>query len=303
MIRKFKPSLCCISIALQNLGVKAQTMTASRFAQLGRQAGLNRLADIYVNNLCNLRSLISYCAQNNWNLRISSDLLPLYTLPELNCDLLDFPKVDYILDLFEENAKLIKQYKMRVSMHPDQFVVPASANPDVRAKSIKELEYHGLILDLLDVPQSYLAPLNIHMNFYKGDHAAIIGYFTESYAKLSHSVKNRLVLECEDKPNSWSVQELLQINQNLGIPITFDCLHHFNNPKGLSALEAFDLCKKTWPVQPWFHYSWHRDDSLTAHADFCSDFPDFFNDDVTLDFEFKMKDLAIKKFLDECKTT
>jgi len=108
-------------------------------------------------------------------------------------------------------------------------------------------------------------------------------------------------LENEDKPNSWKVDELYDlIYQQTGIPITYDNLHYRCNPGKFNSKEAVTVAMSTWQsYRPLFHFS---DNDLTntnprAHADYVRSVPEEYVDiNVDFDFEFKAKDLALRKF-------
>jgi UV DNA damage endonuclease len=300
-----KKSLCCISLKLQEQGVKANTMTKTRFLALERKESLSIVSKRTLNNVIVTRKTIEFCGKNNWNYRISSDLFPLATLPEANLSLNVLPDYNLILQEFKIASDIIKKYNVRCSTHPDQFVVPASGNPSVSAKSIVELTNHATMMDLFGLPQSYDAPINIHMNCYKGDLQEIANRFINVYNNLPINVKSRLVLENEDKPNSWNVQQLYDfIYTKTGIPITYDNLHHRCNPGKLSAKDAVMLAKSTWPNRSLFHFS---DNDLTnknprAHGDYVRELPTEYVDlDVDFEFEFKAKDYALERFEKEFK--
>ena len=300
-----KKSLCCISLKLQEQGVKANTMTKTRFLALERKEALSIVSKRTLNNVIVTRKTIEFCGKNNWNYRISSDLFPLATLPEANLSLNVLPDYNLILQEFKIASDIIKKYNVRCSTHPDQFVVPASGNPSVSAKSIVELTNHATMMDLFGLPQSYDAPINIHMNCYKGDLQEIANRFINVYNNLPVNVKSRLVLENEDKPNSWNVQQLYDfIYTKTGIPITYDNLHHRCNPGKLSAKDAVMLAKSTWPNRSLFHFS---DNDLTnknprAHGDYVRELPTEYVDlDVDFEFEFKAKDYALERFEKEFK--
>ena len=300
-----KKSLCCISLKLQEQGVKANTMTKTRFLALERKEALSIVSKRTLNNVIVTRKTIEFCGKNNWNYRISSDLFPLATLPEANLSLNVLPDYNLILQEFKIASDIIKKYNVRCSTHPDQFVVPASGNSAVSAKSIVELTNHATMMDLFGLPQSYEAPINIHMNCFKGDLNQIADRFINVYNNLPINVKSRLVLENEDKPNSWNVQQLYDfIYTKTGIPITYDNLHHRCNPGKLSAKDAVMLAKSTWPNRSLFHFS---DNDLTnknprAHGDYVRELPTEYVDlDVDFEFEFKAKDYALERFEKEFK--
>ena len=297
-----KKSLCCISLQLQEKGYKANTMTKTRFLALERKNALSNVSQRTLNNVHVAVNTFSFCVSKGWNYRISSDLFPLATLPEANLSFDVLPDKDRIYAEFKRGAEIIKNNKLRCSTHPDQFVVPASATKSVVEKSIVELKNHATIMDLFGLPQSYEAPMNIHMNCYKGDTKEIASRFIDVYKGLPINVKSRLVLENEDKPNSWKVEELYDlIYSKTGIPITYDNLHNRCNPSKYGAKEAMKLAMSTWgKYRPLFHFS---DNDLNntnprAHADYVRCIPDEYidNNNVDYEFEFKAKDYAIERF-------
>ena len=296
-----KKSLCCISLQLQAKGIKANTMTKTRFLALERKSAVDTVSKRTLNNVSTTVQIIALCASKGWNYRISSDLFPLATLPEANLSFDILPDKNKIYEMFKLGSEIITKNKVRCSTHPDQFVVPASASASVVAKSIVELKNHATVMDLFGLPQSYEAPINIHMNIYKGVTKDIAKRFIDVYNDLPVNVKSRLVLELEDKPNSWGLINLYDlIYQKTGIPITYDS-HHFrlNNPENISPEKAILMCMETWgKYKPLFHYSngktgptdrSHSDYVYTLHKE-------LFENDVDVDFEFKAKDYAIEKF-------
>ncbi len=301
-----KKSLCCISLKLQEQSVRANTMTKTKFLALERKEALSTVSKRTLNNVVVTRKTIEFCGIRNWNYRISSDLFPLATLPEANLSFDILPDYNLIVQEFKIAADIIKKYNVRCSTHPDQFVVPASATKSVIEKSIVELKNHASIMDLFGLPQSYESPINIHMNCYKGNTKDIAKRFIDVYNDFPANVKSRLVLELEDKPNSWGLIKLYDlIYQKTGIPITYDS-HHFrlNNPENISPEKAILMCMETWgKYKPLFHYSNGRSDPTDrAHSDYVYILhKELFENDVDVEFEFKAKDYAIERFEKEFK--
>ena len=296
-----KKSLCCISLQLQEKGFKANTMTKTRFLSLERKNALSTISQRTLNNVNVAVNTFSLCVTKGWNYRISSDLFPLATLPEANLSLDILTDKDRIYNEFKRGAEIIKKNNLRCSTHPDQFVVPASVTKTVVEKSIVELKNHASIMDLFGLPQTYESPINIHMNIYKGGTKEIAKRFIDVYNNLPINVKSRLVLENEDKPNSWKVEELYElIYSNTGIPITYDNLHFRCNPGKLSAKDAVQLCLSTWGTyRPLFHFSDNdiANKNPRAHGDYVRSIPNEYVDlDVDFEFEFKAKDYALDRF-------
>lgn len=295
--------LCCISLTLQDQGFKSSTMTKTRFLQLNRKEAEKIVAERTLNNVMVARKTIEFCGQHKWNYRISSGMMPLETLPDVNLLIENTPNFIGIQNEFRIAASAIKQYNVRCSTHPDQFVVPASANSAVAAKSVIELNMHGKMMDMFGLSQDYNSPINIHMNCFKGgDLKDTAKRFIDVYNGLQHNVKSRLVLELEDKTNSWGLFNLLKyIHEPTGIPITYDS-HHFrlNNPENIHPSEAIKLCINTWgKYRPLFHYSNGKtSNSDRSHSDYVYELhPELFEHNADIEFEFKMKDHAINKFI------
>ncbi len=297
------PSLCCIHVGLQEQKIKFNVMTYAQYKKLGKKEAMKVLADRSLNNIKTIHAILKECAKNNWNYRIGSNVFPLMTHPDLDFTVDDFYNADEIYAEFSAAAQTIRQNNIRCSMHPDQFVVPASPNPKVVENSIRDLEQHAMIMDMLELPQSYEAPINIHMNCYNdGKFSEVVDRLETVLKRMSKPVTSRLVFENEDKGKSWTVCNLYEyLYKRAGIPITFDNLHHQCNHNDTSEQYAFELALSTWPkdVVPLFHFS----ESLVgnnprAHADFPTMLPAIYknyNGELHLDFEFKMKEIAINK--------
>jgi len=296
--------LCCISEKLRDSGVSSETMTKSSFLK-NKSNSYWILSEKIQNNFDVLYKISDVCEENDWDLRIGSDLIPLITLPEANYKLEDLPNFDHIKYKIKLAREKIKSGVKFVSMHPDQFVVIASKKESAAESAIIALEYHNWIMsDLLELPQTYAFPINVHMNCYEkgNDLEAIFARFESVWNRLSDGVKKRLTLENEDKPNSWSVRKLHDFfYKRLQIPICYDNLHHDLNPDGLNNIQACELAYSTWPsdIIPRFHFCAGTADNKRKHAEYApAQYPEEYTKigNVCLDFEFKAKDYAIKQF-------
>lgn len=296
-----KFGLCCISNNMKKKNLNFCKVTKKKFDSMVRDDAMDLVSKKTLNNLTVIKETLLYCGQRNWNYRIGGNILPLSTLYNFRFD--DLLDKDIIFSLFGDCANIIRQYNIRCSMHPDQFVVPASDNPSVVKKSIVELNHHAEIMDLFQLDRSYNSPINIHMNCYKGRDLKVTSKrFISVYNELSLSVRNRLVLENEDKDNSWGVKELYDyIYLESGIPITYDNLHFKCNKKKMNGEDAYDMCKRTWNSYiPIFHFSDNidGDKNMRKHADNVTSICEEYNngDRIDLEFEFKNKDIAIENF-------
>lgn len=299
-----KIGLCCISEVLKENKISFSTMTKTSYNKHyshNKEVANKILADRTLNNIVVLRKTLQLCAKNNWNYRINSNILLLYTLPNIEIKYPDFYNFTNIKQELNTIKETISKHNIRCSMHPDQYVVIGSKNPKTVSNSIVELEYHGHLMDLFGLPRNYHSPINIHINCYVGEPLTDIAKrFKSVYDTLSDGVKSRLVVECEDKPNSWSVSELYDnLYSDIKIPITYDS-HHFRlNSKNTSVSTAIELCMSTWGnTIPLFHFS-NGKESIddNSHSDYVYDIHnELFENKVDVDFEFKKKDMCIIDF-------
>lgn len=291
-------ALCCISIALQEQGHKFQTMTFTRFKSLPRKEAVDILSARILNNFKVTNKTIQYCFDNGIKgYRLSSDITPTINHPEVNIRLTELPNWKDIQNEIQSIKKTILDTGIRVSAHPSEYISLTSSSDTVINNSIRDLEQHGEIFDLLALPQDYNSPLNIHCR-QDGDPEEVSKTFAKNFNKLSDSVKKRLVLEVNDnKDGTWHISNLIKyFNKELGMPITFDNLHHKFCNDGSSEEDAFLAAYSTWPTTPLFHFS-EGISNTRKHSDFACSSPNDYGKNVFWDVELKQKDYAIAQIL------
>lgn len=292
--------LCCISLRLQEEGYKFQTMTFSRFSALPRQQALEILSARILNNFLVTEKVIRYCKASGFSsYRLSSDLTPIINHPSVDIKLQDLPNAAGIFESLSSISKAINETGLKISAHPSEYISLTSPKEEVISNSTRDLASHAELFDLIGLPKSYEAPLNIHCR-QDGDPEVISSSFLKNFDKLPDNVKNRLVLEVNDnREGVWSVKNLHKFYyQRANIPVTFDNLHHSFCHHGVPEREAFDLAYSTWNTTPVFHYS-EGIDGTRKHADYALHTPPQYNDEVFWDVELKSKDLAILKMLNK----
>lgn len=289
--RRGQIGYCCISLGLYRSKFRTTTLTSVRKR---RRAGELKLLEIWRHNLDELGRVIDYNLKANILLyRISSDLFPIA----------DHPQYRKVWDRFVERidispwANKIQQYLReggRLSMHPGQFVSLGSSTKEVRKNSIDNLEIHSEIMDLLGLPQSHFAPINIHLSCGR-DEDKNLGRFYGSFEKLSDGVRRRLVFENEDK-SFWTWQNITRCFPDY--PVTLDSLHHRINNCEEDLAEAAEVTRATWGgIAPIRHVSeGMKGDKDRAHHDWVQSIPDAFliggKPSGDIEVEAKMKDLA-----------
>ena len=139
----------------------------------------------------------------------------------------DLPDYTEICELLTAVGKLAMDNNQRLSFHPGQFCVLASPNEKVVLNAINELDKTAQILDLMGLPKSPAAKINIHVGGAYGDKKSALERFCKNYLRTSASVQSKLTVENDDKASMYSVKDLYEgVYKVVGIPIVFDYHHH-----------------------------------------------------------------------------
>ena len=235
-------------------------------------------------NLTCLKKILEYNRDHNiYFFRITSDLIPFASHP-----IMKFGWQEHFKNQFHEIGLFIKKQGMRITMHPGQYTVLNSIDQQVFQKSLKDLEYLVEVLDLMNLDQT--AKVQIHVGGVYGDKDTSLQRFISRYDNLQTKIKNRLIIENDDK--SYSLKDCLKINDNSQIPVVFDIYHHecLNTSESLKG--AFETFTKTWSKEdglPIVHYSSeHPVKGKPSHADHINiaHFRTFLN--KTRDYDFDM---------------
>lgn len=288
---------CCINTQLNK-----QKITTGRgmIKRTFDQKGLPYASELALANAIDLVRIIQWNAENNIKVfRMGSGIFPWGSAYNVS----DLPDYDEIVDALSTAGKLATTYGQRITAHPDHFVKLASTKPTVVENSLKDLELHSTVFDLMGLTATPYNALNIHvgMNFSE----EVADRWIAAYHRLSDNCKARLVVENDDKASSFSVIQLFTyLHSALNIPITFDYFHHQFHPDGLSTQDAAELSAGTWPenIIPLFHYSESKNlnENVTgnprAHADYVFNKIDDFGMTLHIDLEAKAKELALFKY-------
>lgn len=203
--------------------------------------------------------------------RITSDLIPFASHPVCTADWQE--------DFREEFAAIgtyIRDHRMRISMHPDQFIVLNAQDPDVLRRSIAELAYHAEVLDLLGLDRT--AKIQLHVGGVYRDREESIVRFIDRYLSLEEPVLRRLVIENDDR--RYTARECLRIHEETGIPVIFDTLHHrvLHGDVDEPAAEVFAEVAATWRAKdglPMVDYSTQDPDGRPGKHAATIDIDDF----------------------------
>ena len=293
---------CCINVTLSKDKVTTNRGMVKRTFE---DRGIEYASELALKNVTDLRKVLEWNTANGISMyRMSSDIFPWCSEYEL-ADLPDYEAISEILLSCGEYAKATNQ---RITFHPSPYGVLASENPAVVVKALKELNQHGEIFDLMGLDRNHFYPINIHVNTTKPTKEAAGIRFCENFALLSESTKSRLVVEVDDKKSQYNAVDLfVNVHKFIGIPVTFDYLHNRCNPSQYSEEEALRLCLSTWPegIPAITNYSdskkLYEDETSkeVAHTDWIWGDVETYGLDFDIEFEVKMKELAVLKFLSE----
>lgn len=284
-----------IGYACLTVGVPSTDMKTCRIGN----ATPERLQELIAHNLKSLENIIDYNVESGIKLfRISSDIIPFGSSP-----------VNTLKwwDLFAEElsaiGEKIKNSKMRVSMHPGQYTVLNSPNPDVVERAILDLNYHTQLLRRLGGgPQNKII---LHIGGVYGDKDQAMKRFALSYNHLEQDIKDHLVIENDDR--SYTIKDVLEIGATLEIPVVFDNLHHAINKchKHHDDLYWINLAKETWKEKDGkqkIHYSQQDPEKKPgghSKTTGINVFMDYYNEingqDIDIMLEVKDKNLSVLK--------
>jgi UV DNA damage endonuclease len=202
------------------------------------------------------------CGIRYW--RLSSDLAPYATHPD-RPRFHDAP-ARYPAELAAFGERL-RAARVRVTLHPSQYIVLSSPDPDVVARSVADLEVQAALLDGMGVGSDGVIVL--HLGGRYGDPDAALERLARSVDALPDAVRRRLVLENDDRV--WDAAEALEACERMGLPMVFDLHHHrCLDRSGRPAGELLAHALATWPagVPAELHLSSGRTGPTDrAHAD------------------------------------
>ena len=285
--------LCCAFA--NNDAIRFRTTTvryASTLPTRQRRQSLHELAE---HNVRALAEAIRWCADHGiYAFRVMSGLLPLYTHPVVGWQLTQSARGAGLRDLLSAVGGEARALGVRLSFHPDQFVVLGSATESMVRAAIAELEYQAECAELLGAEQ-----LTLHGGGAVGGKEQALARLRRGLERLSPRARARIALENDDRV--YTVADLLPSCREERVPLVYDVHHHRCNPDDLSVGEATHAASETWlGREPWMHISspaagW-RDGDARPHADFIrpSDVPRvWLGLNATVDVEAKQKERAV----------
>ena len=229
-----------------------------------RDVAEERLWDIMVHNIQSYYNLIEYVGSLPHELRmvrLGSDVLPVYTQSDWRYYWQLPSVVSYCEKHFARVGALAKELDVRLSMHPGQFTVLASDNPDIVDRSIEEFEYHTDVIRYMGYGQSFQDfKCNVHISGRKGPQGII-----DALKRLSPEARNTITIENDE--NKWGLEHSLELVDHCALVL--DIHHHLcrENEYILPTDDRFARVIDSWRgVRPAIHYSYSRAE-LVGHID------------------------------------
>ena len=299
----------CINMALsyprewgdKPRGTQRVTTNRSMIKKTFVQKGIPYASELSLQNVKDLETIVDWNEANNIKFyRMSSDIFPWASEYQLE-ELPDFDKIQAIL---ERTGNKAKEYGQRLTTHPGPFNKLTSPKEHVIQNTITDLENHGRLFDLLGLPRSPYAKINIHVGAHYNNKPMAVDNFCKNFERLSDAVRSRLTVENDDKASLYSTKELYEdVYKRIGIPIVFDYHHHKFCTGGQDEEEALLTACMTWgDVKPVVHYSQsrsieHNDPKIrgNAHSDSYWTPINLYNMDLDVMLECKHKEFGLYK--------
>lgn len=297
---KIRLGYACISKTLSNV-TTSSTITYTTFQ---KDKDYKKIDTVIKSNLNALKEILTYNIKNNIHFfRLSSKLIPLATKSDVIFDYID-PYKDY----YNSIAKIIKDNKLRIDFHPDEFCVLNSTKSEVVKNSIAILEYHYNLLKALEIKNKILV-LHIGGNTFGKKNS--ISRFINNFNTLSKDIQESIAIENDDK--IFNISDCVYISKKLNVPVILDYHHHICNHDELDINDYLKDILSSWHnTTPKMHFSSPKNKTkkdFRSHNDYINvdDFINFidllkpFNHDVDIMIEAKAKDEALFRLVRELK--
>ncbi|MFH0879015.1 MAG: UV DNA damage repair endonuclease UvsE [Lentisphaerota bacterium] len=291
--------LCCL---FRDQPIRFRRTTAAALLKWPPKRRGEILSSIARDNAQALMQALMYCAHQGIGcFRVNSQILPLTTHPKAGYVVEDLPASGELTALFKACGSFARKHHLRLSFHPDQFVLLNSPRLEVVRSSVRELEYQARLAEWIGADV-----INIHGGGGYGDKKSALNRLRKNLDLLSPQVRKRLTLENDDRV--YTLSDLLPVCREESIPLVYDLHHHRCLPDGRSVEKATQLALTTWNREPLFHLSsplagW-RGGNPRPHHDFIdpADFPKEWKTlDVTIEVEAKAKEVAVLRLLRDMK--
>lgn len=232
-----------------------------------RQAAEDRLWEVAKHNLQSVKNVLARVATLDKRLhmmRISSDLLPVYTEPTWGYFWQEPGVRSWCERQFAEIGEYARANDIRLSFHPGQFCVLASQDDDIVRRSIEEFEYHVDMARWMGYGKSWHDhgfKINVHISGAHGPDG-----IRRAMQRMSTEARNLITIENEEM--KWGIDDCLMLEKE--VALVLDIHHHLIHSGGDYIQPTDDRWRRvvdSWRgVRPTMHYSLSREDVLVGHC-------------------------------------
>ena len=241
------------------------TERATTVAWLNRQSkdvAEERLWDIMVHNAAAAKRLVEYVGSLPPELRmvrLGSNQLPCATEPTWRYFWSRPDVVAYCEKHYGKVGDTARRLDVRLSMHPGQFTVLASDNPEIVERSIEEFEYHATLIRYMGYGKRFQDfKCNVHISGKQGP-AGIKNVL----GRLTPEARNTITIENDEM--SWGLDASLELANDLALVLD---IHHHLCKEGEYIEHNDDRVRRvidSWRgVRPVIHFSQSREDVLQS---------------------------------------
>jgi len=242
----------------------SRSTTVSWLNRQSKDVAETKLWELMEHNIEAAKKAVAYVGNLEENLRcfrLGSDLLPVYTQADWAYFWRRADVRDYCERHFLSIGDIARINNVRLSFHPGQFTVLASANPGIVDRSIDEFEYHSDMARWMGFGKTFQDfKINVHISGKEGP-AGI----QRALTRLSPEARNCITIENDEI--SWGIDSSIELAKDLALVL--DIHHHFIHT-GEYIEKTDDRVKRvidSWRgVRPTMHYSVSREDILTGHS-------------------------------------
>lgn len=253
MINPDRIGYACINMTLRDQNPSVFTSRTMRRKTFDEK-GLPYASELALQNCKDLLTIVKWNEDNNIRFfRMSSEIFPWASEYQIH----NLPDYVEIARTLSEVGTFAKENGHRLTFHPGPFNKLASDKPGVVANTVTDLSIHGIVMDMIGLPRTRWAKINIHVGATYGDKESTLKKFCDNLALLPESVRTRLTVENDDKASLYSTKELYEgVFARTGVPIVFDYHHHKFCTGNQTEADALALAVSTWgDVTPVVHYS------------------------------------------------
>lgn len=281
----------------------SSTVTYSHYQKLGERRGKEKIHQTILSNINALKEILKYNMCNDITFyRMTCNLIPLGTHPNV-----DYEVWERYQNEWDAIGEYVKTHQMRVDLHPDQFCVLNSTNPDVVKNTINILKFYQNMLHAMHID----GVLVLHIGGGAGGKKEAMKRFEQNFQLLDASLQKMIVLENDDK--IFTIRNTLSLCEKLKIPMVLDYHHYKCNHNHEKIEDYIERIFATWSHRnenPKIHISSPKNkQQKRSHHDYINsdDFIEFLNkiqftnQDFDVMIEAKMKEEALFRLVRELK--